>query len=288
MKPLELNEEELRRLWWIIPALVIGLLLSLLIPKPAIGIIRLNDAIYAATAKDLITQIVYARDDPHVRAVVLILDSPGGTVVDTEAVYMELARLRQAKPVVTWVSGMAASGAYYLSSGTDYVIAVPASEVGNVGVIGYLPPSPMVLEDTISTGPYKLWGSPRDTTVREIEMIKQGFFQAVKLGRGDRLKIGPDVLLRGQIWPASQALRLGLVDRLGSETDALQQAAGMAHIWHYEVVDLYAAAVPRDTSSTTRAPAGFFLQTGDGIQLPYPSVPGLYMLYIPSMPSVQK
>jgi len=85
---------------------------------------------------------------------VLILDSPGGTVVDTEAIYMELTRLRQSKPVVTWVSGMAASGAFYLSSGTDYIVAVRASEVGNVGVIGYLPPSPIVLEDTISPWPY--------------------------------------------------------------------------------------------------------------------------------------
>ena len=288
MKPLQLNDQELRRLWWIIPALVIGFLLALLIQKPAIGIIRLNDAIYSATSQNLLMQIAYARDDPDVRAVVLALNSPGGTVVDTEAVYMELARLRQRKPIVTWVSGMAASGAYYLSSGTDYILAVPSSEVGNVGVIGYLPPSPMVLEDTISTGPYKLWGSPRDTTVREIEMIKQGFFQAVTLGRGDRLKIPPQVLLRGQIWPASEGLRLGLIDQLGSQSDAVNYAAGLAHLWHYDVVDLYTATLPRDASAKVTAPAGFFLQTSEGLQLPYPSVPGLYMLYIPSMPSAQK
>jgi protease-4 len=285
MKKLAMTGEELRRLlWWGIPALVLGILLSLFIPKPTIGIIRLNDAIYASTAKDLITQITYARENPNVRAVLLILDSPGGTVVDTEAVYMELARLRQTKPVVTWVSGMAASGAYYLSSGTDYVVAVPSAEVGNVGVIGYLPPTPIVIEDIISTGPYKLWGSPRDTTVREIEMIKQGFFQAVKLGRGDRLQIGPETLLRGQIWPASEALRLGLIDQLGSETDALNQAARLAHLWHYEVSDLYAQAV----SAQSTGAYGFFLQTKEGIRLPYPSEPGLYMLYIPSLPVEQK
>ena len=95
MKPLEPAGPALRRYWWILPALVIGILLSLLIPKPVIGVIRLNDAIYAATAKDLIAQIDYARDDPNIKAVVLILDSPGGTVVDTEAVYLELARLRK-------------------------------------------------------------------------------------------------------------------------------------------------------------------------------------------------
>jgi protease-4 len=285
MKKLEITGEELRRLLlWVIPALIVGILLSLLIPKPVIGVIRLNDAIYASTAKDLISQIDYARDNPNVRAVVLILDSPGGTVVDTEAIYMELARLRQSKPVVTWVSGMAASGAFYLSSGTDYIVAVPASEVGNVGVIGYLPPSPIVLEDTISTGPYKLWGSPRDTTVREIEMLKQGFYQAVTVGRGNRLKIGPEILLRGQIWPASEALHMGLIDQLGSETDAYDRAARLAHLWHYQEVDLYAPAIYNPTPSAL----GFFLQSKDGVKLPYPSEPGIYMLYIPTLPVEQK
>ena len=285
MKKLEITGEELRRLLlWVIPSLIVGILLSLLIPKPVIGVIRLNDAIYASTAKDLISQIDYARDNPNVRAVVLILDSPGGTVVDTEAIYMELARLRQSKPVVTWVSGMAASGAFYLSSGTDYIVAVPASEVGNVGVIGYLPPSPIVLEDTISTGPYKLWGSPRDTTVREIEMLKQGFYQAVTVGRGNRLKIGPEILLRGQIWPASEALHMGLIDQLGSETDAYDRAARLAHLWHYQEVDLYAPAIYNPTPSAL----GFFLQSKDGVKLPYPSEPGIYMLYIPTLPVEQK
>ena len=285
MNKLELTGEELQRmLWWAIPALVVGILLSLLIPKPVVGVIRLNDAIYSTTAADLISQIDYARDNPNVKSVVLILDSPGGTVVDTEAVYLELARLRQTKPVVTWVSGMAASGAYYLSSGTDYIVAVPSSEVGNVGVIGYLPPSPSVLEDTISTGPYKLWGSPRDTTVREIEMLKQGFFQAVTLGRGKRLKIGPEVLLRGQIWPASEALHLGLIDKLGSETDAYEQAARLAHLWHYQAVDLFVPAIYIQTPSAL----GFFLQSKDGVKLPYPSKPGIYMLYIPTLPVEKK
>ncbi len=285
MRYFKMTGEEFRRiLWWAVPALILGVLASLLIQAPSIGVIRLNDAIYSLTARDLITQIRYAHDDPQIHAVVLILDSPGGTVVDTEAVYMELARLRQDKPVVTWVSGMAASGAYYLSSGTDYIIAVPSAEVGNVGVIGYLPPSPMVIEDTISTGPYKLWGSPRDTTMREIEMIKQGFYQAVTLGRGSRLKIGPETLLRGQIWPASQAYQYGLIDQLGSETEAYDKAAGLAFLWHYSVKDLYDLA---GLNQSTNA-QGFFQQTQAGVRLPYPSEPGIYMLYIPSLPAVQK
>jgi len=285
MSRFKMTGEELRHAaWWIIPALIVGILLSLLIPRPEIGVIQLSDAIDSTTAEALITQITYARQDPNIHAVVLIINSPGGTVVDSEAIYIELARLRATKPVVTWVSGLDASGAYYLSSGTDYIVAVPSSEVGNVGVIAYLPAAPMILEDVISTGPYKLWGSPRDTTMREVEMIKQGFFQAVTLGRGNRLKIGPDVLSRGQIWPASTAYQYGLVDQLGSETEAYDEAASLAHLWHYKMTDLYVASGLSQSTSVV----GFFQQTNDGSKSPYPSQAGIYMLYIPALPSPEK
>ncbi len=274
-----------RHLLWLIPALAAGFLISLLIPAPKIGVIELNDAIYSLTSQDLIAQISRARQDPSIRAVVLILNSPGGTVVDTEAIYMELDRLRQTKPVVAWVSGMAASGAYYIASGTDDIVALPSAEVGNIGVIGYLPPTPMIIEDTISTGPYKLWGSPRDTTVREIEMLKQGFYQAVVLGRGSRLKIGPEVLLRGEIWPAAEAVRLGLVDSLGSESDAYAQAAHLAQLWHYGIVELSSQA---NVAQSGSFPQGFFLRTASGLQLPYPAVSGIYMLYVPALPPEPK
>ncbi|HNN14811.1 MAG TPA: ATP-dependent Clp protease proteolytic subunit, partial [Anaerolineales bacterium] len=98
-------------LLWVAIPLILGILISTLIPKPIIGVIRLEDAIYSFTAQNMIKQIQYAIDHPEVRAVVLVFDSPGGTVVDTEAVYMELTRLRAMKPVVTAVNGMAASGA---------------------------------------------------------------------------------------------------------------------------------------------------------------------------------
>ncbi len=113
-------------------------------------------------------------------------------------------------------------------------------------------------------------------------MLKQGFYQAVTLGRGTRLKIGPETLLRGQIWTGSQALRLGLVDKLGSETDALQQAASMAHLWNYSVNDLY---IPTVVAQTSGYGFSFFLKTKEGVTLPYPSEAGLYMLYIPELPA---
>jgi len=266
-------------LLWIALPLLLGVIIAWSIPQPVIGVIRLDDAIYSYTGKDLINQINIALARPDVRAVVLAFNTPGGTVVDTEDVYFELSRLRAKKPVVMAINGMAASGGYYLASGVDYIYAKPTSLVGNVGVIGYLPPSPLIFEDIISTGPYKLWGAPRDQDMREIEMVKQGFYQAVTLGRGDRLKIGPETLLRGQIWSGTEALRLGLIDDLGTESDAIRKAAELAHTWHYEVVDMH------QYNSVTPPPNSFFLQSPQGVTLPYPTEAGTYLLYIPPLPS---
>jgi protease-4 len=276
----EISWEQVRMvLLWIALPLIVGVLIAAAIPRPVIGVVYLDMPIDTYSARYILTQLDYARTHANVRAVVLTLDSPGGTVADTETIYQELLALRKVKPVVASVGSMAASGAYYLASGTDYIIANPTSEVGNIGVIGYLPDSPAIFESTISTGPYKLWGEPRDTYLREMEMIKQGFYQAVQLGRGNRLKVGPEVILTGRIWPGSEALRVGLIDSLGSPTDAAAKAAHLANVGHYQVVDLAVPAYAQLLSSTN-----FFYQTKDGITLSYPNKPGLYLLYVPPLP----
>jgi protease-4 len=241
-----------------------------------VGVIYLNDALYAYTSRELIQQIRYAHQDPSVRAVVLVLDSPGGTVVDTEAVYLELARLRETRPVVTLIQGLGASGAYYLSVGTDYIVAGPNASVGNVGVIATLPPAPVVFEDTVSTGPYKLWGSTRDSVLREIDAILQGFYEAVRLGRGERLSIPRERLLRGEIFLAGEALRLGLVDALGSQSTAFEEAARRAGVANYDVADLRElAGLPEQIAYP------FFIETPEGALTGMPRSAGLYMLYVP-------
>lgn len=281
-----MREEKPSRPWgfkgWILFVLVpliIGVAISLLyIPQPVVGVIYLNDAIYSYSAQEMISQIVYAREHKEIRAVVLVINSPGGTVTDTESVYLEFARLRETKPVIVMIEGMAASGGYYLSVGTDYIFAKPSSGVGNVGVIGYLPENPMVFEDIYSTGPYKLWGAPRDTFVREMEMLKEGFIQAVLLGRGDNLNIPKEVILRGELWSGSEALRLGLIDALGSQSEAYDKAAEMAKIHHYRVEDLWQFIDNRIPELYT-----FFNKTEAGLVTPYPREAGIYLLYIPQM-----
>ncbi len=261
---------------WVLLPLIAGLALATRVPQPVIGLIYLNDSIYAYTARDMIAQLDYARTHPEVRAVVLVLDSPGGTVVDTEAVYLELARLRQSKPVVTMAQGMIASGAFYLAAGTDYVVSGPSAVVGNIGVISQLPPSPEVYEDIVSTGPYKLFGSSRDAQLRDMEAIKRAFLQAVVLGRGDRLQVGPEELLTGEIWLGTEALEMGLVDEIGSVSQAIERAAELARVANYAAVDLRELAdLPASISYL------FFYETAEGVVTPYPREPGLYLLYVP-------
>jgi len=262
-------------LWLVIP-LLLGILLSMLVPRPIVGLIYLDREIYPETANNYVAQITYARQHSEVRAVVLIVDSPGGTVVDTEAVYQELERLRQTKPVIASVESLAASGAYYLIAGTDYIYAKPSSDVGNIGVVGLLPESPTVYEGVIASGPYKQWGASSDTVLRQMDVLKQGFYQVVKLGRGNALRAGPEVLLRGQIWPGNEAQRMGLIDELGSRSQAIEKAAGMARISHYQVADM------RVQAGLPPLPEPFFLfRTAEGAVTPRPNDSSLYLLYVP-------
>ena len=282
MSDADVRWERIRNILLLVVLVIIGLLIgSAIFPQPVIGVIRLEDAIYTYSAQNTIKQIQYAIDHREVKAVVLVIDSPGGTVVDTESIYMELTRLREKKPVVTVVNGMSASGGYYLSVNTDYIFAKPTSMVGNIGVIGYLPPAPFVIEDIITTGPYKLWGAPRDSDMRQVEMMKEGFFTAVRLGRGEKLTAGDNVTFSGQIWSGMDALKIGIIDEFGTETDGAKKAAELAKVAHYKVLDL---AVPAGINLNSGV---FFFQSPDGMQMPYPNEAGIYMLYIPPLPVKQ-
>ena len=261
-------------LWFVLP-LLLGLLIAAQIPRPIVGVIQLAGDITPASAHSLIAQIAYARDNTQVRAVVLMLNSEGGTVVDSEAVYLELLRLRQTKPAVAVAEEVTASGAYYLASATDYIFAKPSSVVGSIGVISLLPTQPVLIEGVANTGPYKGWSTPPDTALREMEAIKQGFYQAVKLGRGSALRAGPEVLLSGQVWPGREALQLGLVDELGSHSQAIDKAAQMARISHYQATDL--SEMARLPAISEKLP---LFQSSAGASASSSRRPELYLLYV--------
>lgn len=255
--------------------LIAGILFSSFIPQPKIGLIEIKEPLDNDVGKSVVEQIQYANNHPEIRGIVLALDSPGGTINDTELIYLELNHLRRKMPVVTMVQGLSASGAYYVSLATDFIYSNPSAMVGNVGVIGQIPPVPILLEEIYSTGPYKFWGNPRDTYVRQIDMMKRSFLKAVEVGRGDRLAISIEQVSRGEVYPASEALGYGLIDQLGSQSEAIEKAARLAHIANYEVVNL-SQMVDQERSEAS----AFYALDENGESTGYPREPGFYYLYI--------
>ena len=278
--PMRWDQKQL--LVFIILPILLGLILSTLIPKPVIGTIIMTKTIDDLETDRIISRLRYAQTNPEIRAVVLIQDCPGGTVSGTELIYLEVLKLRQTKPVVTMVQGMSASGSYYIAAASDYIIANPSSMVGNVGIVGNIPTKPRVYEEEYSTGPYKLWGWPQDYYIRLMDIMKVTFLQAVLNGRGARLQIPPEQVLRGEVYSAIEAARLGLIDTIGPQSDAIEKAADLSHISHYEVVDLD-KKVLETKSTTTKAGGNIFELDENGNPTGKLREPGLYYLYVAGM-----
>lgn len=265
-------------LWGVAPLLVGLWLAQGLVPQPAVGIIRLRTEIWGASAQLVMAEIKEARDDPRIKAVVLQLDSPGGEVAPSQALYLEVQNLRREMPVVGSIDGMAASGALYVAMATDPIYAKPSSSVGNVGVWGFIPPDVGVNETILASGPFKLTASNRDEFLRHIEGIKQEFLETVFSQRGERLKISRADLSQGLIYSGRDSLGLGLIDQLGSQTEAIHAAADLAGIAHYDVIDLEALVIDELTEDA-EALGEPWVGAADPVTGRRVLPPGAYLLY---------
>jgi protease-4 len=180
-----------------------------------------------------------AAKDNHVKAVVLKINSPGGTVSAADVILHELKAFKAAKavPVVVCLEGLATSGGYYVAQAGDTIIAYPTCITGSIGVIAMkfnlrgLMDKFGVDDDVVKSGKWKDFWSPfRAATPQEKEMMQQviddfyrGFVNVVAQGRHLSLKKTREVA-DGRIFTASQARDLGLVDQLGYLDDALELA----------------------------------------------------------------
>jgi len=185
-------------------------------------------------------QLNIAERDSAVRAVVLRVNSPGGTVTTSDAMYEMLLRFRQKthKPVIASVQEVAASGAYYVACGADRIVAQPTSVVGSIGVIFNTFNFTGTMEKigassvAIKSGPLKDMGSPFKPMTDEERAVMQGmvneyyarFIQVVTtnrrlIGQGTQ-KLATD----GRVFSGQRAKELGLVDDVGLLEDAIEQA----------------------------------------------------------------
>lgn len=210
--------------------------------KPKIGVIDIPFTVITDdSAFEISAFLDYAGRTKSIKAVVIRLNSPGGGAAASEQVFLETSKLREKKPVVIIMDSIVASGAYMMSMGADYTYAKPTSLVGSVGVILSFP-GPLIPdlpdERIVVTGPFKLGGGTRRHWIELLEQVKQSFAQMVITQRGDKLLLSPEELTSGRIYPGVEAVRLGLVDGIGSDTKAIEKAASLAGIHRYELVDV--------------------------------------------------
>ncbi|MDB6089780.1 MAG: hypothetical protein JWN85_2564 [Gammaproteobacteria bacterium] len=188
-----------------------------------------------------------ARLDKNIRAVVLRVDSPGGSVMASEEIYREVLALRAAgKPVVVSMSDLAASGGYYISAPADEIWANPATLTGSIGIFAIIPTVEKTLGkvgvtvDGVGTTPLAgqlridrpLGEESRALLQSQVGRGYEEFLSRVSTGR-KKTREEIDAIAQGRVWAGVDAKRLGLVDQLGSFDDAVRSAARRAKLTEY-------------------------------------------------------
>lgn len=198
-------------------------------------------------ADDLVNLIRRARYDDNIKAVVLRVDSPGGSALASEIILQELEMLQAAgKPLVVSMGGTAASGGYWISAMADEIWASPATITGSIGIYGMIPTFENSLAkigvhtDGVGTTPLSRADvfsgmSPAMSQIFQAS-VEDGYGQFLRLvaaGRGMSLE-EVDVIAQGQVWSGEQALANGLVDKLGDLPEAVAAAAALAQVSDYD------------------------------------------------------
>jgi protease-4 len=218
---------------------------------PAVAIIRVNGLIISgrsgpfdqgvAASDTLIEKIKMADEDADVKAIVLAVNSPGGGVNASDLIYHALKGVD--KPIVVTMGDVAASGGYYISMASDWIVANPNTLTGSIGVISEFPNAAGLLDKAgvqfvvVTSGPRKDFGSPyREMTEEEraywqttVDEIYQSFVEIVAEGRHMPVE-DVQLLADGGVFTGPQALEHKLVDQLGYEEEAIAKAAELGGI----------------------------------------------------------
>lgn len=199
-------------------------------------------------ARRVCDDLLRLADDDDVKAVVMRVNSGGGSAYASEQIWNAVTRLKARKPVVVSMGGAAASGGYYISCAADRIVAEPVTLTGSIGIFGMFPDFSELLTDKLGLrfdGVHTNRHSDFGTMARPFndeEMayinayIERGyglFVRRVADGRGMTAE-QVDSIAQGRVWTGRDALGINLVDRLGGLDDAVAEAASLAHIdeWH--------------------------------------------------------
>lgn len=201
-----------------------------------VGVVEITGVI--SDSQQVLDDLKYLRDMDEVKAIVLRVNSPGGGVGASQEIYRALMKTREIKPIVTSMGGVAASGGYYAAAATDGIVANSGTITGSIGVImGYTNFRQILdkigLEPVVfKSGEMKDAGSPtREMSEKERAYLQQlvsslhgQFVRDVAEARGMELDV-VGKLADGRIYTGEEAVKLGLVDRMGNLEDALEWAA---------------------------------------------------------------
>ncbi|MDF2479420.1 MAG: protease [Sphingobacterium sp.] len=190
------------------------------------------------------------REDDAVKAVVLRVNSPGGSALASDIIWREVILTKKIKPVIVSMGDVAASGGYYISAAADSIFAEPTTITGSIGVFGVIPNFQNLMNnkigvryDGVKTGKFAdlnttfdrpLTAEERDIIQREVDKVYTTFTKVVAEGRKISLP-NVDSIGQGRVWTGAQGLGNKLVDRLGNLDAAIQAAAKKANLNKYKV-----------------------------------------------------
>jgi protease-4 len=194
-----------------------------------------------------------ARKDEDVKAIVLRVNSPGGSALASDVIWRETELIKESgKPFIVSMSDLAASGGYYIAAGADHIFANPNTITGSIGVFGLIPNLGGFMESKLgitfdnvktnahadlATGTKSLDEMEYEAIQESVNDVYQTFLQRVADGRG-MTKEEVDEIAQGRVWSGKQALEIGLVDELGNLEDAVEHAAEMAQLEDYDIKEL--------------------------------------------------
>jgi protease-4 len=196
---------------------------------------------------DFRAMLAKLRRDDKVKAVVMRINSPGGSAIASEIIWRELELIKKEKPLVVSMGDYAASGGYYIACGADSIFAQPNTLTGSIGVFTIMVDAQKMLNnklgitfDGVSTNTYSDYGNiarpmtgfEKSKTQRDVDTIYNIFKSRVTAGRKlSGAKV--DSIAQGRVWSGSDALKIGLVDKMGGLQDAIDCAARMAKLKKY-------------------------------------------------------
>ncbi|TBO43469.1 signal peptide peptidase SppA [Pedobacter kyonggii] len=192
-----------------------------------------------------------ARLDDNIKAVVLRVNSPGGSALASDVIWREIVLTKKEKPVIASFGDVAASGGYYIGCAADSIFVQPNTITGSIGVFGIIPNFQNLMTnklgitfDGVKTGKYAdIMATNRPMTAgerfiiqNELNRIYSGFVSRVADGR-KKSKAYIDSIGGGHVWIGTDAVQIGLADRIGSFNDAIKAAAKKAKLKNYKVVE---------------------------------------------------